>query len=60
MEKIPIEKIHPKLPSFITPDVKYLHVFRATGNNLPFVGLEMQGVFRVLFIETNFGDIYDH
>jgi hypothetical protein len=60
MEKIPIEKIHPQLPSCITPEVKHLHAFRATGNNLPFVGIEIQKVFRVLFIETNFGDIYDH
>lgn len=60
MEKIPTENIHPKLPSCITPEVKHLHVFRATGGNLPFVGLEMQKVFRVFFIETNFGDIYNH
>jgi hypothetical protein len=60
MEKIPIEKIHPQLPSCITPEVTHLHVFRATGNNLPFVGIEIQKVFRVLFIETTFGDIYDH
>lgn len=60
MEKIPVENIHPKLPSCITPEVKHLHVFRATGSNLPFVGLEMQKVFRVFFIETNFGDIYNH
>ncbi len=60
MEKIPIDKIHPQLPHCITPEVKHLHAFRATGNNLPFVGLEMQKVFRVFFIETNFGDIYNH
>lgn len=60
MEKISINNIHPQLPSCITPEVKHVHVFRATGSNLPFVGLEMQKVFRVFFIETNFGDIYDH
>jgi hypothetical protein len=60
MEKISVDNIHPQLPSCITPEVKHLHVFRATGSNLPFVGLEMQKVFRVFFIETNFGDIYNH
>lgn len=60
MEKISIDQIHPQLPTFVTPEVKYLHAFRATGNNLPFVGLEIQKVFRVLFIEANFGDIYNH
>lgn len=60
MEKIPINKIRPQLPSCITPEVKFLHVFRATGDKLPFVGIEIQNIFRVLFIETKFGDIYKH
>lgn len=60
MEKIPVGIIHPKLPSCVTPDVTHLHVFRATGSNLPFIGIEIQKIFRILFIETNFGDIYDH
>ncbi|MCU4155223.1 hypothetical protein J1N10_04505 [Carboxylicivirga sp. A043] len=60
MEKIPISEIHPKLPNCVTPEVKHLHVFRATGNNLPFVGIVIQQVFRIFFIETKFGDIYDH
>lgn len=60
MEKISVGQIHPQLPSCITPEVTHLHVFRATGSNLPFVGIEMQKIFRVFFIETNFGDIYNH
>ena len=60
MEKIPVNKIHPQLPTCVTPEVTHLHVFRATGSNHPFVGIEIQNVFRVLFIEANFGDIYDH
>jgi hypothetical protein len=60
MEKIHVQQIHPQLPTCITPEVTHLHVFRATGSNLPFVGLEMQKIFRVFFIETKFGDIYDH
>jgi len=60
MEKIPIEKIKPQVPSFLTPDVTKLDVFRATGSNHPFVGFLNKTVFQVFFIETEFGDIYDH
>ena len=60
MEKISKDIIIPDLPSCVTPDVKHLHVFRATGKNLPFVGLQEEKIFRVFFIETKFGDIYKH
>lgn len=60
MESIPVDRIKPQLPMCITPDVKKLHVFRATGDNHPFIGLQIDRIFRVLFIEANFGDIYDH
>ena len=61
MEKIPYYKIKPKpqLPDFITPDVEFC-VFRATGSNLPFLGIQEGKIFYIIFIETNFGDIYDH
>ena len=61
MEKIPSYKIKPKsqLPDFITPDVEFC-VFRATGSNLPFLGIQEGKIFYIIFIETNFGDIYDH
>ena len=59
-EKMPIDKIKPDLPSIITEDVNELTVFRATGSNLPFLGIQKQDKFHVLFIETNFGDIYNH
>ncbi len=60
-EKIGVSQIKPKgqLPSFVTDDMK-LEVFRATGNNLPFVGLREGRTFHIFFIETSFGDIYDH
>jgi hypothetical protein len=60
LEPIPKEIIKPKLPDCITPDITRLHVFRATHDNLPFIGLQIDNVFRILFIETKFGDIYDH
>jgi len=60
MEKIPTKAIKPKLPSIISPEVKELDVFRFTGNNLPFIGKQDKSIFRVFFIETSFGDIYNH
>lgn len=61
LEPIPLNQIKPMvLPESITPDVKYLHAFRANGNNLPFIGIQMQRIFRILFLEANFGDIYNH
>lgn len=59
MEKIARESIKHAIPSPITPEVP-LFAFRATGSNLPFVGFQEGKVFHVIFIETAFGDIYDH
>ena len=60
-EKIPVAIIKPKnLPAIITPEVKYLTAFRADGSNRPFLGLRVGDIFHIVFIETNFGDIYDH
>lgn len=59
-EKIPTKIIKPKLPKFITDDVTHLTAFRANGNNLPFLGIQRGIFFHVIFIETNFGDIYEH
>lgn len=35
-------------------------VFRATGNNHVFLGYREENIFYVVFIEYNFGDIYNH
>lgn len=61
MEKIPYFKIKPKaqLPDFITPDAEFC-AFRATGANLPFIGIQNGRIFHIIFVETKFGDIYDH
>lgn len=60
MESISKTAIKKDLPECVTDDVKKLHVFRANGNNLPFVGLQVGRVFRIFFIEAQFGDIYNH
>lgn len=59
MEKISREEIKPSIPAVVTKEVP-LFVFRAKGNNLPFVGIRQGKIFQVIFIETEFGDIYDH
>jgi hypothetical protein len=60
IEKIPIHKIKPQLPAFITPDVTDLTVFRATGDNRPFLGIRKGNVFHIIFIEESFDLVYDH
>jgi hypothetical protein len=59
-EKIPVDQIKPAKPPFVTPDIKELSVFRYTGDNHPFVAIRRDNVLHVIFIEVNFGDIYDH
>jgi len=59
MEKLPREIIKPQLPPEITPETP-LFAFRASGNNLPFVGIRKDNIFYIVFVETKFGDIYKH
>lgn len=60
-EQLEYNQIKPKdkIPSFITPETKFT-VFRAHGDNRPFLGIQDKNVFHIIFIEANFGDIYDH
>lgn len=51
MESISVDQIKPQLPACITPDVRKLHVFRATGDNHPFIGLQIDRIFRVLLLK---------
>ena len=59
-EKIPISQIKPMLPRFITPEISDLIVFRANGDNRPFLGLRNGSVFHIIFLEEKFGDVYNH
>lgn len=63
MESLPLAKFKPDLGSLsdiITRDVKKLHILRADKKNHPFVGLQVGKIFHIFFIETSFGDIYEH
>lgn len=57
-EKIPVEFIKKSL--LLTGEVNYLYSFRATGDNHAFLGFREGDVFKILFIEAAFGDIYNH
>lgn len=59
-EKMPVKQIKPQLPRFVTPEITHLLVFRANGDNRPFLGLRSGVVFHIIFIEEQFGDVYDH
>lgn len=57
-EKIPTNII--KKDTGLTDEVKYLLAFRATGDNHVFLGFRQEDVFQIIFIESSFGDIYNH
>ena len=59
-EKIPVSQIKSTLPKFITPEISDLIVFRANGDNRPFLGLRNGSVFHIIFFEESFGDVYNH
>lgn len=59
-EKMPVKQIKPQLPRFVTPEITHLLVFRANGDSRPFLGLRNGVVFHIIFIEEQFGDVYDH
>ena len=61
MEKIPVSQLatQNQLPPFVTREA-YVDVFRASGDNRVFVGMQKSKVFYIFFIEAKFGDIYEH
>ena len=48
------------LDPIVTDDMEKLPVFRYTGDNHPFVCVIQRGVIYPIFIEANFGDVYNH
>ena len=63
LEPLPKSKIKPDLKcvsAIITDDVEKLHVFRVDKDKHPFVGLQVGRIFHIIFVEAQFGDIYDH
>lgn len=56
-EMLPKKQIKPSVPESLEQE-KYM-VFRHEGN-LPFVGFKVGNVFNVLWIEVEYGKVYDH
>lgn len=56
LEKLPVSVVRHNC----SMDNDYFLVLRAAGNNLPFLGFRRGDVFEIVFIETRFGDIYNH
>lgn len=60
-EKIDIDVLR---PAVALPDefktIRRLTVFRATGDNHVFAGVREGNTFHILFIESEFGLLYDH
>ncbi len=59
-ELLPRDLIKPQLPLFVTPDVEKFWVFRYNNANNPFIAIRNENTLHIIFIEANFGDIYNH
>lgn len=57
-EKLPMSMIRPRVPEFLEDEDK-ITIYRHEGN-LPFAGFRAADVFYVIWIETKYGDLYDH
>lgn len=57
-EKIPAKRIKASIPAEFIDSDSFL-VLRYSGN-LPMVGIRVQDVFHVLWIECEYGQLYDH
>jgi len=53
-------KCDPKNRVGFYAEIKDLVVFRATGDNRAFLGIRNDDIFHIVFIEENFGDVYEH
>jgi len=58
-EKLQVKSVKPSFKS-IPEDIDNFLVIRATGDNRPFLGFRNDDTFEVVFIESEFGDIYRH
>lgn len=58
-EKLPLSAIKPSVPMMPMVLENFL-VLRATGDNHPMIGFRRGDVFEVVFLESEFGDVYKH
>ena len=58
LETLPADQIRPQIPTGFE-DTRKFQVFRYSGR-LPMVGTRTNDTFHVIWIEKDFGDVYDH
>lgn len=58
-EKMPMNKLKARLPASISAEFEELLAFRYHGKR-PFLGYRNRFIFHVIFIEREFGELYDH
>lgn len=58
-EKIPVGSLTTAARQHV-PGMQSLMAFRASGDNHVFLGYRENNIFQVIFIEYDFGDVYNH
>lgn len=48
-----------RISKIATPDTK-VYVFRAEGDNLPFIGYRVDNIFHIIAVAASFKDFYNH
>ena len=60
IEIIDAQSLNASARALVPVGIDRLIVMRAVGDNRPFLGYRDGNVFNVVFIEYNFGDVYNH
>ncbi len=59
-EKLETKYLTPSAKTHVPKGMESLLVFRATGDNHAFLGYRDGNTFQIVFIEHDFGDVYEH
>lgn len=59
-ETLKVSELNIRARNNVPSGIDKLIVLRSTGDNHSFLGIRENNVFQVLFIEYQFGDIYNH
>lgn len=55
-----VSQLKKSIQNQVPANVEKLLVLRATGDNHAFLGIREDNIFQIIFIEYQFGDIYNH
>lgn len=59
-ETISVDNLKESARNLIPDGMTKLIVLRTSGNNHSFLGYRDKNIFQIMFIEYNFGDVYEH